>query len=68
MQKSPKFFNQSEQAVRYHSNKYQMILIYEKHPHFACIYTESFVLIRVSSALIREVSRLFALIFFSLRK
>ena len=25
MQKSPQFFNQSEQALRHHSNKYEMI-------------------------------------------
>ena len=31
-----------------------MIQIYEKHPPSACIYTESFALIRESYALIRE--------------
>ena len=31
-----------------------MILIYEKYPPFACIYTKSFALIRESFALIRE--------------
>ena len=38
----------------YHDFLRKILLIYEKHPPFACIYTKSFALIRESYAFIRE--------------
>ena len=47
-------FNYKFSIHVYHDFLRKMLLIYEKHPPFACIYTNSFPLIRESYAFIHE--------------